>query len=133
MKVICNYNDPTNLPDEFPDDFDYGLELGKEYMVMGIAVYKGSNCLYFLIDENTRPNWFPFLLFDISDNSLPQNWFVKVNGEKDNSDIYSLCGYEELCNDVEYYDKLVERDNEAMRTYFRRKIEYEKENLDSSY
>lgn len=123
MKVICNYNDPLSLPEGIPDDFDYGLEIGKEYIVMGIITYKGSNCLYYLVDTNGRPGWFPFMIFSLKENILPSNWFLKVNGDKENSDIFSLIGFEELCNDILYYDNLTNREEEAMRIYFKRKIE----------
>ena len=52
----------------FSNDFDYGyggygLELDKEYFVMGLVIYQKSNCLYYLIDVNGKPDWFPYLLF----------------------------------------------------------------------
>jgi len=125
MKVTCNYNDPSNLPDGVPGDFDYGLELDKEYIVMGIASFKKSNCLYYLIDENGRPSWFPFQLFNTCDNSLPKNWFIHVNQDERSSDISSLWGFDELCNDEMYFDKLMDRDELAMRIYYKRIMEFE--------
>ncbi|PDS25675.1 hypothetical protein [Flavobacterium branchiophilum] len=67
----------------FSNDYDYnfggyGIELNMEYLVMGMAIYQDSSCLYYLVDVNGKTEWFPYLLFDISDNSLPKNWFVKV-------------------------------------------------------
>jgi hypothetical protein len=103
----------------------YGLELGKEYFLMGMAVYKDSNCIYFLIDNNGRPDWLPHLLFNVTDNTLPIDWFVRVNGKKISSDIYCLWGLEELCNDEGFYDKLTNRDKEAMQIFFKRKSELE--------
>ena len=78
MKVICKYNDPSNLPNAIPDNFDYGLELSKEYLVMGILTFKQSNNLYFLVDEGGSPSWFPYQIFEIVNNQLPTNWFVKI-------------------------------------------------------
>ncbi len=136
MKVICkqttsenfNLNEVTTvLSNSFDYTFGgYGLELGKEYIVMGIVVYNDSNCLYYLIDVNGRPDWFPFLLFDISNNSLPTNWFTKVIGKSQTTNIYWLIGFEELCNDENFYHNLTEREDIAMRIYFKRKIEIEK-------
>ncbi|PVD49350.1 hypothetical protein DC498_25465 [Terrimonas sp.] len=127
MKVICKYNDPSNLPSGIPDNFDYGLELSKEYLVMGVLTFKQSNNLYFLIDENSRPSWFPYQIFETVTNELPANWFVKINIGDDYVDYQNLIGFDELCNKEDFFNQLLERDEEAMRTYFRRKIELEKE------
>lgn len=125
MKVICNFNDPLNLPFEYPNDFDYGLEIGKEYIVMGIVLYKNSNNMYYLVDSNGRPNWFPYQIFKISENSLPEDWFINVQYKKENSDIYSIWGFSELCNNEEYYDLLMDRDKSALNIYFKYKKSYE--------
>lgn len=101
----------------------YGLELGAEYLVMGMTVYKDSNCIYYLVDVQGRPDWFPYLLFEVFDNTIPYNWFVRVNGKKQNSDIYCLWGFKELCEDEGYYDRLTNREANALRTYFDRKKE----------
>jgi len=118
----------TVLSNEFDYNYGgYGLEVNKEYFILGIAVYQNNNCLYYLVDVNGKPDWFPYLLFDVTDNSFPKNWFIKINGKSDDTDIYSLCGFDELCNDDDFYDQLLEREEQAMQTYFRRKIELEKE------
>jgi len=136
MRVICKQTtssgfDLKEVTTVLSNDFDYnfgghGIELNKEYIVMGIAMYKDSNCLYYLVDTSGRPNWFPYLLFFVSDNTVPQNWFVRMNGKKKNSDIYLVQGFQELCNDEKFYDQLIDRNDEAMQTYFKRKIELEK-------
>lgn len=123
MKVKCLINIPENLPEGIPDDFDYGLELGKEYIVMGIVTYKSSQVPYFLVDENGRPSWFPHQLFDLIENTIPGNWFLKINGVTEYSDIYSILGFEELCQDETYFDQLQDRVSGAMGIYFRRKEE----------
>ncbi|MEZ4909942.1 MAG: hypothetical protein R2774_03670 [Saprospiraceae bacterium] len=127
MKVVCKYNDPSNLPSTIPDNFDYGLELSKEYLVMGVLTFKKSNDLYFLVDENGRPSWFPHQIFEAVNNELPVNWFVKINIGDDYVDYQNLIGFDELCNKEDFFNQLLERDEEAMRIYFRRKIELEKE------
>ena len=47
MKVICKFNDPLRLPVDFPNNFDYGLEVEKEYLVMGMA-YIGMTIIYII-------------------------------------------------------------------------------------
>jgi hypothetical protein len=127
MKVICKHNDPSNLPGGIPDNFDYGLEINKEYLVTGILTFKQSDDLYFLVDESGRPSWFPFQIFETINNELPKNWFVKINAGNDYVDYKNLFGFNELCNDDDFFNQLLERDEEAMQVYFRRKIELEKE------
>lgn len=127
MKVICRYNDPSSIPDNIPDNFDYGLELSKEYLVMGILTFKESNNLYLLVDESGRPSWFPYQIFEIINSSLPSGWVVKINIDDDCVDYKNLIGYNELCSQDDYFNKLLERDESAMRVYFRRKIELEQE------
>ena len=126
IKVQCKHNDPSNIPIGIPDNFDYGLELGKIYLVMGILTFKLSNNIYFLIDESGRPSWFPFQLFEILHNTLPTNWFLKINMGDEYVDYRNLVGFEELCNKEGFFNRLLERDEEAMNTYFRRKVELEK-------
>ncbi|HTN36337.1 MAG TPA: hypothetical protein VL053_04630 [Arachidicoccus sp.] len=127
MKVICKYNDPSNLPSGIPDNFDYGLEINKEYLVTGILTFKQSDDLYFLVDESGRPSWFPFQIFEIINNKLPKIWFIKINVRNDYVDYKNLIGFNELCNNDAFFNQLLERDEEAMQVYFKRKIELEKE------
>lgn len=136
MKVICkqttsqgfNLKEVTTI---FSTCFDYsyggyGLELNKEYIVMGIVTYQDSKVLYYLIDTNGKPDWFPYLLFDILENSIPPDWFMRINGKRNDTDIHTLYGFNELCNEEDFYDRLMERDEEAMRIYIKRKIEVKK-------
>ena len=133
MKVKCLYNDPSNVGEGIPNDFDYGLEINKEYLVMGIMTFKKSDNLYFLIDEDSRPGWFPHQIFEIESNELPFNWFVRINKDNKHTDYRNLIGFAELCNDEDFFNKLLERDESTLRTYFRRKMELEKEWDDINY
>ena len=125
MKVRCKFNDPSSLPTDFPNDFDYGLSVGQDYLVMGMVLYKDSNHIYYLLDTDSKPNWFPYSIFEIIENSLPCNWFSKpAEGENINF-MKFLWGFEELCNDKNYYHDLIQRHEKALRIYFKRKIELE--------
>ena len=130
MKVICHYNDPSkNLPEGSPDNFDYGLEKEKEYLVMGIMLFENS--LEYLIDENGKPSWFPHQLFTISNTRLSQNWHFKAFPRQESDKLLFLCGFYELCcdKDFQFYTLLLERDENALSKYFQRKMEAEKEFL----
>lgn len=128
MKLVCKKTsakdfDLKEVMSLLSNEYDYGLILEKEYVVMGIVIYKDSNCLYYLIDEDGWPNWYPYLLFEVSDNSLPQDWYISVYNKSSIGDLYCLAGFNELCNDQDYHDLLAERDKKALEIYFLRKNE----------
>lgn len=133
MKVRCKYNDPHNLPKFIPSDFDYGLELEKEYLVMGMII--NGEKFYYFIDENGKPGFYPREIFDIIDNQLSKKWYFKPYSRNDEMYPYTqaIWGYYELCFDQSHYEKLVDRESDALRLYFRRKIELEKELEEDEY
>ena len=135
MKVICKKDvirdaELKEVTTSRVDKYDYSaeIEIGKEYRVMGLMMTRHSNCLYYLIDDDGRPWWYPYMLFDISDNSLPSNWYIMlIDKSIPYIDVYYLSGFYELCNDDDYYDALNERKAGTVDTYFKRKREYEQE------
>ena len=135
MKVICKKDFITGtelreVTTDLVERYDYSSEvdIARKYRVMGLAIHQRSNCLYYLIDDNDRPWWCPYMLFDISDNSLPSNWYIRLIDKNDLFlNIYYLSGFDELCNDHDYYRALIEREAHAVDVYFKRKREYEQE------
>ena len=133
MKVICKKR--TIRGEELKEVIvfrierqEYPVTVGKEYRVMGLMIGNGSNCLYYLIDDDDHIWWYPYMLFDISDNSLPNNWYIRLIDKNDLLlDIYYLSGFDELCNDADYYRALIEREAHAVDAYYKRKREYEQE------
>lgn len=133
MKIICKKN-KINGKEEFLEVYNWfykeehtynELHIENTYRVMGTVIYKETNCLKYLIDDGYSPNWYPYLLFDIVDNTLPKNWYVKVHSKNSNYGIYIITGFDELVNNDEFHDLLINRDQETLNTYFKRKIEYE--------
>ena len=127
MKVICKKNTAKGLNLEevktlFIDEYRYRLEIGREYVVMGIVTYKNSNCPYYLIDHDGRPDWFPYVLFDVIDNSLPENWYIRVFNKGEAGNLFTLIGFDELCNDDDFHDALLNRDETAMKIYRERRM-----------
>ena len=103
------------------------LEIGKEYRVMGIIIFQTYQG--YLIDGFGLISACPCQLFEVIDDCLPLNWNFRVVEKEE--DLYpyvqAIFGYDELCRDKESYNKLiVDMEEEAMRIYFRRKIELEK-------
>jgi hypothetical protein len=104
----------------------FGLTIGKEYLVMGMLLGEGS--LDYLIDDGGYVSAYPYPLFEVIDNKLPSNWFFRSLKNTDEFYPYqeAIWGYYELVFDDTHYEKLVDADETAMRTYFKRKIELEK-------
>lgn len=136
MKVKCISNTGKALngyqrkPLGSSDITQYGqLEISKEYIVMGMIMSEGY--LSYLVDDGVISAC-PYQLFEVIDNKLTSNWFFKSFTKDD--DIYpyqeAVWGYYELCFDTNHYEQLVDMEENAMRIYFRRKIEIENELLE---
>jgi hypothetical protein len=106
---------------------EFGLTIGKEYIVMGMLM--GEGALDYLVDDGGNISAYPYPLFEVVDSKLPSNWFFRSYKNTDENYPYqeTVWGYHELVFDDSHYEKLVEGEEEAERIYFRRKIELEKE------
>lgn len=141
MKIRCIYNTGEDLrafenkplsKDELgrfgaTGHTQYGLVIGKEYLVMGMML--GEGALAYLVDDGGYISAYPYPLFEVIDNKLPSSWFFKSLKNTDENYPYeeAVWGYYELVFDNSHYEKLVDVDENAQRIYFRRKIELEKE------
>jgi hypothetical protein len=124
MKIICKYTngkdfDLDQLPNGFNKETQTNLILQKEYLVMGILKFEQH--IYFLVDEDSIPFWFPSILFEVSDSRLKSNWHFKVSNESESPLIEFTLGYFELCFLEGHNDRLMERNSEDLQIYFRQK------------
>src|SRR5690348_12797080 len=122
MKVICKANRGHEI-DYAKNDFqffpqtEFPVIKGREYIVMGLIIYKESNGIHYLIDDdNYRPFWVPSVCFDVFDNEVFNEcfsaWYVRIfNRQEPNGTIFYLSGFDELCNNDDYYEALIEREN----------------------
>lgn len=104
------------------------LWIGKEYLVMGIIIFETYQA-YLIDTDGGLITACPCQLFEVVDNKVNPEWHFRLI-EKDEA-IYpfvqAVLGYPELCSDKKAYENLiVEMDEQAQRTYFRRKIALEK-------
>lgn len=135
MKIICKETISKNFDlkeviTAKSNNFDYGnfgLKLNRKYLVFGFLIYKASNCIYYLVDLDGWPYWFPSPLFDVISNDIPKNWFITIYPRSSPHNIYIICGFNELCNNEFFYDRLWEAEENAMAIFYKRKIEMELE------
>jgi hypothetical protein len=104
------------------------IKIGREYFVMGIIVFETYQA--YLIDDNGFITTCPCQLFEIIDNRLNSEWHFRTISNKESiyPFVQAVFGYYELCCENNSYENLiVDKMNEAQRTYFRRKTDLEKE------
>lgn len=79
--------------------------------------------------KNTAEALKPYPLFDVVNPKLPSSWFFRALTSTDRNYPYqeAFWGYHELVFEQDHYNKLVEKDEEAVRKYVSRKIELEEE------
>ena len=132
MKIICKKNtaeglDLSEVTTILSNEVEHGLTIGQEYIVMGLMVDTYSNCMYYLIDEDSYVSSFPYMLFTITDHRLPSNWSI-INPGRNNPEgsISTLIGFNELCTNEDFYCSLFDQEKEALEIYFKHKSEIQK-------
>src|SRR5690625_2268035 len=131
MKVECKANLGTDLLKTtyeigYTGETIFDLEKHKLYIVYGICHWKNS--LHYLIeDENHLPSWFPVELFTITDNQLPLEWYFSYYEKEE---ISAIWGYKEIVVNESHFDSLMEREKNALNTFWTRKHEI---NTDLNY
>lgn len=130
MRVRCLFSNGEayksyKMPSGYLGTSQFGVEVGKEYIVMGISLSEGL--LLYLIDHGGVPQFCPFQLFEVIDGAIADNWYFRAYTNQSEYYPYrqAIWGYYELCFDDSHWDKLADGDEEAVLTYFRRKIETE--------
>ena len=109
------------------EDSEYPIVIGKEYLVMGLIVFKDYQA--YLIDDDGYIVRCPCQLFEIVDSEINSNWHFRTIDREETiyPFVQAIFGYPELCSDIRAFEKLIiDRDQEAQQIYFRRKIELER-------
>jgi hypothetical protein len=119
MRVACQSNRGTSLSSKFlvgdTIHSEFHVNVGKEYDVFGVSVYRGATYLL-LLGEDRLPDWYPIDLFSIADPSIPDNWFSAIFAENDPI-LQFLMGYKTLIFDEGHYDALLEREARALNIF----------------
>lgn len=129
MRIKCVANKGADLPEEcldpsggFTREHKFALEIGKEYNVYAITLFRGY-VWYYICDEDYSyyPVWNPSPLFEVVDGKLSKFWrfnFIKEHPHYIGSE--TIFAFEEWANDpYSYYDKLTDGD-EAEVSIFKR-------------
>ncbi|MCK4261354.1 MAG: hypothetical protein KAX49_20455 [Halanaerobiales bacterium] len=130
MKVTCRANSGKNLSQEalaLGDTIEtqFNLEIGHEYFVYGISIWK--NLMHYLISGKNEnlPSWYPAELFDVSDSLLPFEWYFNHYANEVDCPLLAIWGYKELALDLKHYEGLIERESDAIKIFLMRKKEFE--------
>lgn len=102
------------------------ITVGDNYLVMAVIIFQTYQA--YLIDDGGTISACPCQFFEVIDDNVPSNWKYRlIDSDEDiYPDVQALFGYPEFCNDKNsYIDLILEKDAEAEKIYFKRKIEYE--------
>jgi hypothetical protein len=131
MKVKCIANTGKDLLEKtltlgYSTETMFDLCLEQIYTVYGICIWRES--LHYMLkgEEHSFPSWYPAELFTVTDHLMPSEWYFEYCGSA--CDITTVWGYKELVLDGNHFDDLMERNNEALGVFLKRKQEID-ENL----
>jgi hypothetical protein len=126
MRVLCTANSGSNLSAKHFErgyaspSSEFDLEVGKEYVVYGIILWKGF-LLYLILGEGMFPHWYPAELFSVTRNELPPDWYFVRRREEDGFEVNAIWGYGELVNTEDHFDALSNLEKRAIDVFVERK------------
>jgi hypothetical protein len=102
------------------------LEIGEIYTVYGIMIIVGT--INYLVSYGlaNSPAFEPAEFFKIVEHTLPSQWYYSYYGE---AVVEAIWGYKELALDAQHNIQLTEGETAAMKIFYNRKNEIDKENL----
>jgi len=129
MKV--KFLDPQgNLPASliklgYSSNANFHLENEEEYLVYGISIWR--NVIHYLVIPSglKLPNWLPADLFQVTDPSLPSEWYFRYLGKNHSSEVTMKIGYKEIALDDDHDTDLIERMEGAIKVFLLRQQEAE--------
>ena len=98
------------------------LKIGETYVVYGQMISKGILKYLVVGTYENMPTWYPAELFEVVNSQLHFEWYYKYNKK---AEISAIWGYFELVDDKDYLYDLIEREEEAISIYLKRKKEIE--------
>ena len=125
MKVECIENSADNWADSlsslgYTAESQFDMAIGKVYTVYAICLW--GEALHYLLEAVAgRPAWYPAVLFEVRNTTMPSSWHFAYWGRDRSNVIKAVWGYEELIGSEGHFDALSEQDQEAIRIFGQRK------------
>jgi hypothetical protein len=125
MRVLCTANRGSNLTVKhlqggYTTSSEFDLQIGKEYVVYGISLWK-ELLVYLILGEGTYPHWYPSELFRVTRNELPPDWYFVRRSQEEGYDVIAIWGYQELVNSEDHFDDLSNLEQRAIDVFVERK------------
>jgi hypothetical protein len=133
MRVTCIASTATDLPPSCWDadigitpEVTFPLTIGATYVVYAITVFRG-HCWYYVFDDNrlAYPVWKLAALFEVSEPSIPPDWIVGYVRQDHDDEGFPLISFPEWALDHYFYERLVEGDSSASKTFQARRTSAE--------
>jgi hypothetical protein len=125
MIVRCKANNGLLLKEKtieagYSQMSEFSLNIGSDYIVYGLIIWNGV-IQYLTMDKHMSvPFWHPAELFEIINKAIPYDWYFDSLEE---TGVQLICGYKELVEDENHFDDLLERKEEAINIFLKRKKE----------
>ena len=121
MRVICRANNSKALTPKYfaalsaSEQTIYHVSVAAEYFVFAMALYN-SVMILLLVDDTGKPNWYPIEFFSFNQPKLPADWFFSMDVANEHG-VGAIWGYQHLVSDPEHYERLIEREPDALRIF----------------
>jgi hypothetical protein len=120
MRVVCIANTGDKLaPKHFAVGYSpssiFHIGVGKQYVVYGMGLWRGL-LSYLIVGDYERPEWYPSDIFEVTNARLPPTWHFAFFGQKEDTWVNAIWGYEELTN-PQHYDQLVNVEKSALEVF----------------
>ncbi len=107
----------------YTEETVFHFQINKLYEVYGICIWHDTINYLLIEQEGSLPSWYPAEIFDISDPSLPSEWYFNFYGYDDISGLTAVWGYKDLVESKEHYTGLLERESQDIKTFLQMKKE----------
>lgn len=126
MKVECININGELLSDDyriagFTKQTIFDVNLSSEYVIYGVCIWR-KLVLFLVVDETSKPNWYPAGLFKVVDTQFPSSWQFTRYNNKDERHVEAILGYPELL-EKDHYIGLIEREEDALKIFYKRKFD----------
>lgn len=130
MIVVCKSNEGKDLSKKTLESgigyiprTCFPIKIGNAYTVYGVALYQGVVHYLIIPEQSDFPSWYPAEMFDVVDSLLSTESYIQYFENEETSGFSFLCGYHELVFDNQHRADLLERREQAIKIFLKRKKE----------